>query len=280
MASSAPHFSGGEVGRSDFSGGSQAYLRDDQYRDGSKLNARFHLHQAYGTAKESFQSFVSGLIDWTTADSALECGCGNGRFWEDNDARRDIAATLTDLSPGMVTEAVERARTAGFTNVTGRVCDVQRLPFGADSFDVVAANHMLYHAPNPDRAIGELARVLKPDGVFVAATNGYGHMDVIKDVLTGVFAEDVEGLYAVFGIDTGEARLREAFRSVAWHAFDNDLIVTDPDDVIAYITSYPPGEAATPAQSAEIRKDVEARFVRGALRIRTRTGVFVCRMPR
>ncbi len=44
------------------------------------------------------------------------------------------------------------------------------LPFGEGEFDVAVAAWMLYHAPDLDRALAELARVLKPAGRLVAVT--------------------------------------------------------------------------------------------------------------
>lgn len=139
---------------------------------------------------------------------------------------------------------------------------------------------MLYHVPDPDRAVAELARVVRTGGVVLTATNGYGHMREINDTLAEVFGDHVEGLYEVFGIESGEARLREAFASIAWHAFDNDLIVDDPAPVVDYGLSFPPGETATAAQRSEFAVAVRRRFVDGRLRIRTRAGAFVSRAPR
>jgi len=268
------------VSRSAFGGGDQSYLRDVQYRDGRKLDARAHLHVTYATSATPFPRFESGLIEWRPDATVLECGCGTGRFWLDGGVPRSMRVVVTDLSSGMVDEALESVRSAGFDSVAGRTCDVQNLPFGDGEFDVVLANHMLYHVPDPDRAIGELARVVKPAGVVLAATNGYGHMREINESLAEVFGDHGEGLYEVFGIDTGERRLRERFRSIVWHAFDNDLIVDDPQAVVDYGLSFPPGEWATAAQRVEFESAVRARFVEGRLRIRTRAGVFVCRSPR
>jgi SAM-dependent methyltransferase len=265
--------------RSAFGGGDQTYLRDVQYRDGRKLDARAHLHVTYATSSTSFPKFESELIEWRPDAVVLECGCGTGRFWLDGDVPRSLRVVLTDLSSGMVDEALDSARSVGFDAV-GQTCDVQVLPFADGEFDVVLANHMLYHVPDPDRAISELARVLKPDGVLLAATNGYGHMREINEALGEVFGDHAEGLYEVFGIDTGERRLRECFRSIVWHAFDNDLVVDDPQAVIDYGLSFPPGESATETQRAEFAAAVRSRFVDGRLRIRTRAGVFVCREPR
>jgi SAM-dependent methyltransferase len=143
--------------------------------------------------------------DWYGRADVLECGCGTGRFGETPELPRSLDVTLTDLSPGMVDEAVARARANGFDRVSGQAVDVQSLPFGDGSFDVVVANHMLYHVPDPDRGVAELARVLRPEGVALVATNGYGHMKEINEALAEVFGSHAEGLNEVFGIDTGEA---------------------------------------------------------------------------
>ena len=262
--------------RSAFGGGDQQYLREVQYGTSAKLEARSYLHRTYATSPVPIGHFEAALIDWSSTGSVLECGCGPGRFWENDALPRSMALTLTDLSPSMVTEAVDRARSRGFGAVAGRDCDVQSLPFDDDAFDVVVANHMLYHVPDPDRGVAELARVLRRDGVLLVATNGYGHMREINEPIAEVFGSHAEALYEVFGIDTGEARLREQFRSVVWHAFDNDLVVDDPRAVVAYGLSFPPGELATEPQRAAFEAAVASRFADGRLRIRTRAGVFVC----
>ncbi len=266
--------------RAPFAGGDQTYLRDEQYGDTSKLDARTALHQRFSTADLAFPDFEAALIDWPASARVLECGTGSGRFWDTTVVPRSVNVTLTDLSPGMVDAASRRASAAGFPTVTSRECDVQELPFADDSFDIVVANHMLYHVPDPDRAVGELARVLSPDGVLLASTNGYGHMDSMKDAITDVFGDHEDRLYEVFGIDTGERRLREHFGSISWHAYDNDLLVTDLDAAVAYGLSFPPGETATAEQAIEFRDVLQRRFGNGVLHIRTRTGAFVCRGAR
>jgi SAM-dependent methyltransferase len=266
--------------RSAFAGGDQGYLRDVQYGDGTKLDVRTALHQRFSTATAAFPDFEAGLLDWPEAPDVLECGTGTGRFWDNMCAPKSAALTLTDLSQGMVDAAVERASGHGFDKVAGQTCDVQELPFGDASFDVVVANHMLYHVPDPDQGVAELARVLRPGGVLLAATNGYGHMDVIKELVAEVFEGHGDELYEVFGIDTGEQRLRRSFASIAWHAYDNDLVINDPRAVTAYGLSFPPGESATETEAAAFDAAVNKRFVNGQLRIRTRTGAFICRSPR
>lgn len=266
--------------RAAFAGGDQKYLRDVQYRTGERLDARAHLHRTYSTGEQTLQAFAARLVDWSQVADVLEAGCGTGMFWTDGVAPTSIDLTLTDLSPGMVDEASARARGAGFDRITGRACDVQSLPFEHESFDLVMANHMLYHVPDPDLAIAELARVVRPDGTVMAATNGYGHMGEIKQLTDEAFSDHGEELYEVFGIDTGERRLRERFAEVTWHAYDNDLIVDKPADVVAYGLSFPPGEDAGPADIERFEAAVARQFADGPMRIRTRAGVFICRRPR
>lgn len=265
----------------DFSGGDQGYLRDVQYRDSSNLDARIRLHERFSTAPVPLYEFVAGLVDWRPDLRVLECGVGPGLLWENGQAPRGLDLTLTDLSPGMVETAVARARGKGFERVVGQECDAQDLPFDDASFDLVIANHMLYHVPDPTRAVAGFARVLRPGGQVVAATNGAGHMAELTRVIAEVFASSEAGsIDARFGIDTGEAMLRERFGSVVWHAYDNDLLVTDPAAVVAYARSFPPGESATGDQVAELIRAVEARMPDGVFHIRTRAGVFVCATPR
>ncbi len=266
--------------RSAFGGGDQRYLRDVQYATSAKLDARSFLHRTYATSPVPFSVFAARLIDWPADATVLECGCGPGSFWSNPELPTTMSLVLTDLSPTMVEAATATATAGGFTRVRGQECDVQELPFEDERFDVVVANHMLYHVPDPDRAIAELARVVRADGVVLTATNGYGHMGEINDALAEVFGDHGEGLYEVFGIESGEARLRASFASIVWHAFDNDLIVDDPARVVEYGLSFPPGESATAAQRSAFAGAVRRRFVDGHLRIRTRAGVFVNRAPR
>lgn len=266
--------------RSAFAGGDQEYLRDTQYGDGSKLDVRTRLHRMYSLSEVVFPDFEAALIDWPDQADVLECGCGTGNFWDSEVVPKSLSLTLTDLSPGMVDQAVGKAKAKGFESVIGQECDVQSLPYDDDSYDIVLANHMLYHVPDPDKALAEISRVLRPGGKLLASTNGYGHMGLIIECVAETIADHGEGLYKVFGIESGEELLRNHFATVAWHAYDNDLLVDDPAAVVAYALSFPPGETATAEQADALTRAIESRFVNGKARIRTRTGSFVCSDPR
>jgi hypothetical protein len=85
-----------------------------------------------------------------------------------------------------------------------------------------------------------------------------------------------------FGSETGAAMLESAFDQVAWHRYDDVIRCSDPEDVVAYICSSPPGENATPEQSTELREELGRRFEAGGgvMTISKNTGTFVSSLPR
>lgn len=90
----------------------------------------------------------------------LEVGCGTGLVLE---RIRSFAKTAkgVDLSPGML----EKARARGLDVVQGSATE---LPFDEASFDVACSFKVLPHVPDIEKALAEMARVLRPQGVLLA----------------------------------------------------------------------------------------------------------------
>jgi SAM-dependent methyltransferase len=214
----------------------------------------------------------------------LDAGCGPGFLWEQLAAvvPAGLRVTLSDLSPGMLAEGVDRARGAGIDVVDARTADNEALPFADGAFDIVLANFTLHHAPDPDRGVAELTRVLAPTGVLVAAANGPDHLRELNDVRAVTFgAHTRDGTAKVFGRTSAPALLERRFAEVTWHRYDDELVCTDLDDVMAYARSCPPAEDATPAELDRLRATLRARFEAGdgTLRITKDCGAFVSRRP-
>src|SRR5690349_20481793 len=131
-----------------------------QYATPANLSARISLHERFGSAEVPWQTWVFDQLELRPGERLLEVGCGTGALWRANADR--------------VRDAVHAALVAA---------DVGSLPFTAGSFDIAVANHMLYHATEPERAIAELARVLAPDGRLIATTNGAGHLHEIEELI-------------------------------------------------------------------------------------------------
>ena len=110
----------------------------------------------------------------------LEVGCGPGEAAE-RIAMSGAEIEALDISDRMV--ELTRAR-----GVRARVGDVQELPFEAESFDAALAAWMLYHVPDVERGIAELARVLRHGGRLVVVTNRVAHLRELRELMGERFA--------------------------------------------------------------------------------------------
>ncbi len=73
-----------------------------------------------------------------------------------------------DVSPGMLAACAESARTVG-CDISLRTADAERLPYDDASFDLVVGHAILHHLPEPEAALQEFKRVLKPGGELFLA---------------------------------------------------------------------------------------------------------------
>jgi ubiquinone/menaquinone biosynthesis C-methylase UbiE len=119
-------------------------LRDELYGE------RFHLGALAALAQR----------DWTMGD----LGCGTG----------ETSATLApfvervigvDASAAMLQAA--RKRLHGFDNVELRRGDLEALPIDDARLDAATLMLVLHYVPEPERALADVARVLRPGGRFI-----------------------------------------------------------------------------------------------------------------
>jgi 2-polyprenyl-3-methyl-5-hydroxy-6-metoxy-1,4-benzoquinol methylase len=155
----------------------------------------------------------------------LEVGCGWGSFAERVARELGAEVVAVDLSERMVALAQERG-------VDARVGDVQELPFADGEFDCVVANWMLYHVPELDRGLGEIARVLRPGGRLVAATNGVHHLAELWS-LVGRSKTDEPRFFA----ENGAELLRRHFERVERRDVAGPVVFPSADAVRGYIAS-------------------------------------------
>jgi len=77
-------------------------------------------------------------------------------------AKRMIA---TDYSDGMIAQA---KKGDVLPNLTFEVADAMNLPYGDASFDAVIIANALHIVPDPEKALSEIGRVLRPGGLLIA----------------------------------------------------------------------------------------------------------------
>ncbi len=98
----------------------------------------------------------------------LDVGCGTGVV-AITAARRGAKVSGIDLTPELIARARQSAAVAGLA-IDWHEGDVEALPFGDASFDVVVSQFGHMFAPRPDVALGEMLRVLRPGGRIAFST--------------------------------------------------------------------------------------------------------------
>jgi SAM-dependent methyltransferase len=172
----------------------------------------------------------------------LEVGCGQG--WASEWIKEELGAEVVavDQSERMV----ELTRRRG---VDARVGDVQDLPFEDESFDAVLAAWMLYHVPDLDSGLAELARVLRRGGRLVAVTNA---PESLHELWTLLRADRTPFLIAGFHSDNGAEILRRHFQHVEERQAVGTVTFADPEAVQRYVDSLVTVSATVPPFDGEL----------------------------
>jgi SAM-dependent methyltransferase len=205
-----------------------------------RIDDRSHVREQYATesnlaARKALYAEVTGpdardVVFAAVAEAApravLEVGCGEGELAERIRRELDADVVAIDQSERMV--ELTRAR-----GVDARVADVQDLPFADGSFDVAVAAWVLFHVSDIDRALAELARVLRAGGRLVATTNFADHLSEMFD-LAGV-----DRFVLGFGAENGEELLARHFARVERRAADGTVVVRDAEQIRSYLRSSP-----------------------------------------
>jgi SAM-dependent methyltransferase len=256
----------------------QTYLLNHQYRNAANLNARIELHARFSTNTYGWHPWIFDQLTIVPQSRVLELGCGPGRLWLQNIERIPPSwdITLSDFSPGMLEEA--RRNLAGSGRMFAfEVIDAQSIPFADASFDVLIANHMLYHVPDRPRALAEIRRVLRPGGRFYASTVGAAHLRELGELVRRFDPQIVFGIgdEASFTLESGAEQLAPHFSSVVLHRYEDALIVTKAEPLIAYILSGRVGASLEGDRAAEFATFVERELAdQGALHITKASGLF------
>lgn len=146
-----------------FGASAEGYLDSDVHRRG-----------------EDLQTLAGWCAD---ATRVLDVGTGAGHTAGAVADVSDAEVIASDASPEMVRTAVEAF------DVAGVVADAEALPFAADAVDAVTCRIAAHHFPDPERFVAEVARVLRPGGVFAFEDNV-----APEDPVLGAFLNRVESL--------------------------------------------------------------------------------------
>lgn len=159
-------------------------------------------------------------LELAPGERVLDVGCGEGRHAVVAYARADVDVVAVDLNRKDLCTARERLCKLEQDKCRGKSfallqADALRLPFADGTFDKVICAEVLEHLADYDTALREIARVLRPGGIFAASVPSFapewicwqlsrdyretegGHVRIFK---AGALRRDVEahGLVHVF----------------------------------------------------------------------------------
>ena len=136
----------------------EAYFRTNA----SQWSEMRGLHVDSAKVEEALQHAIHAA----DVDEFLDIGTGTGSILE-LVGETVTSAVGVDLSREMLSIARAALDRADLRNCQVRQADMYQLPFAGDRFDAATMHMVLHYAENPERAIAEAARVLRPGGRLV-----------------------------------------------------------------------------------------------------------------
>lgn len=133
-------------------------------------------HYEYGWQRQLWpaQQRLLKAADLNRGEKVLDISCGTGlvTFPMAEAVGSDGAVTGVDLSEKMIREAAAQAKEKGLDADSFRQMDAEELDFPDASFDVAVNSLGMMYYPDPDRAVSEMHRVLRPGGRAAALVWG------------------------------------------------------------------------------------------------------------
>jgi SAM-dependent methyltransferase len=221
-------------------------LINKAYANDESLLVRQRTHEKYSIPKIDFSEWVLDRILWQGNEHVLDVGAGPGTYFNYVVPRiPDGWLVGGDLSIGMARRALDNAHEMT-TSPAVLNLDAQTLPFPDHTFDVVLANHMLYHIPDIDRALIEIRRVLKPTGSLIAATNSQFNLPEFEQLirraygLLGAVGPDIQPMLPTatnFHLEDGAVKLARHFYAVARYDLPGAFIFPSVQPALDYLNS-------------------------------------------
>jgi len=131
--------------------------------------------------------------------NVLEVGCGAGDF-AIHLSKQQAIVTAVDFSAKAVEIAKEKSK-AQSQLVDFQVADAQSLPFSSNSFDLIFSCECLEHVPDPQKALNEFYRVLKPSGYLILTTENYSNAMILAWIVAWLRKESFNSGAGIQPID-------------------------------------------------------------------------------
>jgi ubiquinone/menaquinone biosynthesis C-methylase UbiE len=250
------------------------------YETPQRFDNRLQLYR-FAIGSHDWHQWVFQRLKLKPADRILEIGCGNGRLWESrlSDLPRETLILLSDFSLGMLREA--RHVMGNRPRLAYLRIDAESLPCRNGSFDVIVANHMLYHVPSISKSIREVKRSLRSGGLFYTSAPSRTHLQELKDLLlsfdeTLAFPKDD---VLRFCMENGTEQLEAFFERVTLSVYTNKIAVHTATPIVRYVLSLFDGNQYPDLRDRRrpFESFVQSRLEQtGTLTLTGITGLFEC----
>lgn len=250
------------------------------YRNPVQLDSRRGMSE-YKYPKFNLQDEVLKAVDLKNGESLLEVGCGKGDLINSFPDNGENLVLGSDLFPGMMKESVIKSRRF-------LVSDSQNIPFRTETFDAVAAVNMLYHVPDKDAALSEMARVLKSNGRVVITGHSITDRDLSRRLREATALQfgvpDYPHPPMKFNTENGSNLLGKYFSQVDLKLYPATITVPEITPHLVFFDSmrffwnqkFTDGQWQDILQFAKTFLDAELQ-AKGIIQEKSISGIFVCK---
>jgi ubiquinone/menaquinone biosynthesis C-methylase UbiE len=217
-------------------GTNRSVLRYAAYDADDDLRIRREFHEKYSRLKGNFHEWVATQIPLRPPHRVLDIGTGPGDFPQMlYRLGHEGLVVGMDLSEGMIKTAKGSTPRQAWL-----VSDAQQLPFPRNTFDGTMARHMLYHVPDIDKAVREMARVTVEGGWTMAVTNARDNMTMIFDIWDAVDHPAVlqaDAISALFPLEKAATYFTPYFSDVQTITRDDAVVLPSVEPLVYYLYS-------------------------------------------
>jgi 2-polyprenyl-3-methyl-5-hydroxy-6-metoxy-1,4-benzoquinol methylase len=210
--------------------------------------------------RATYEELVTEAVPILPGAKYLEIGCGTGRFTVPF-AAMGLDLTAIDNSDEMLATTKGKLTALEHGNVRLEKADARKTAWSDKSFDVIFSFNVINHIPEYERVISEVARLLRPNGVFVVGFPALWSLYLPYAALVNVLQRSIHrGVYTRW--PSTQALVRQAGalglvverRAGMFHcpAFQNPLIAKPIAAALKFMSRYAKDGVLQPLASVQI----------------------------
>ena len=190
----------------------------------TRLAAVLELRAAEAQQRAMLEAYLSE-VELPASTLALDAGCGTGAVARALVQRPNVREVIgIDPSPVFIEKAREYA--AGVPGLSFHIGDARAIQYPDASFDLVVFHTVLCHVPEPERALREARRVLRPggwlaifDGDYTTASVAIGAFDPLQSTVDAMIANFVHNPWLTRGLKKTLEPMGFAISSLRSHGY-------------------------------------------------------------